>query len=540
MAIAASGYGYGRDYGLAVKGDWTAWAWGDNHSGQLGDGTTTDQSAPVQVSGLTGVVAVAAGEGHSLALKGDGTIWAWGSNQNGQLGDGTPQPPMFAPVSGLTGVVAVAAGQYYSLASKGDGTVWYWGQKIDDSGRPGYSAQPTPVQVNGLPGAKAIAAGLGKNLALASDGTVWEWGAKQWPLWQASPPTPSLVIGLAGVVAIAAGGGHNLALKGDGTVWAWGDNDYGQLGDGTTTQRATPVHVSGLGGVVALAAGGVHSLALKGDGTVWAWGDNDNKNEPCTWGYGTATPQLTPVHVIGLSGVMVVSASRWVGIDAGAYCDHNLAVRGDGTVWAWGANFSGQLGDGTTAGGAPGGVKGRVQASGLEGAVRVAAGGGGQSLGLKGNGTVWTWGNNSFGQLGDGTTTDRFTPGKVGGLAGAVAVAGGSAHNLALMQDGTVWAWGDNSLGQLGYETAMNRTTPVQVVPPGSPDLALAMSHDGDFTVGSQGASNGPLRELPPSASGRLKSGSTQRWVSSEPCAMSKDLNETFPQAVSSSFAKTL
>jgi uncharacterized repeat protein (TIGR01451 family) len=145
------------------------------------------------------------------------------------------------------------------------------------------------------------------------------------------------------------------------------------------------------------------------------------------------------------------------------------------------------LGDGTTAGGAPGEVKAPVQARGIEGAVRVAAGGGGQSLALKGNGTVWTWGSNSYGQLGDGTTTNRLTPGRVGGLAGAVAVAGGSAHNLALMHDGTVWAWGDNSLGQLGYETAMNRTTPVQVVPPGSPDLALAMSHDGDFTVGSQG-----------------------------------------------------
>ncbi len=494
VAIAA-----GYTHSLAMKGDGTVWAWGKNDvgqfSGQLGDGTSTSQSTPVQVSGLREAVAIAAGGVHSLALKGDGTILAWGSNQDGQLGDGTPLRPTLAPVSVLGGVAAVAVGPDYSLALKDDGTVWYWGLKIDN-GSPLFTPRSTPVQVNGLSGVKAIAAGIGQNLALTSDGTVWEWGERLWPLPPLSRSAPSPVSGVSGVVATAAGGRHNLALKSDGTVWAWGNNDYGQLGDGTTTQRATPVQVGGLSGVVALAAGGFHSLALRADGTVWAWGDNDNENEYCTWGSGTATPQLTPVQVTGLSGVVAVAASRLV-VEGGLFCDHNLALKSDGTMWAWGANFSGQLGDGTTTDRSD-----PVRVNGLEGAVSLAAGGGGNSLAARSDGTVWAWGGNYFGQLGDGTTTGRLTPGKVGGLAGVVAVAGASEHSLALMHDGTVWAWGGNEFGQLGYETATNRTTPVQVVPPGSPDLAVAVSHGGDFAVGSQGVYTLTITNVGPAASG--------------------------------------
>ena len=150
--------------------------------------------------------------------------------------------------------------------------------------------------------------------------------------------SPVQVSGLSGVQAIVAGTAHALALKNDGTVWAWGANSNGQLGDGTGTDRSTPVQVTGgMAGVTALAAGVTHSLAAKNDGTVWAWGGNDAGQ----LGDGSTTDHSTPVQV---SGGLVGA----VGLAAGTY--HSLAVKNDGTVWAWGGNDLGQLGDSTTTG----------------------------------------------------------------------------------------------------------------------------------------------------------------------------------------------
>jgi uncharacterized repeat protein (TIGR01451 family) len=353
-----------------LKGDGTVWAWGANAFGQLSEGTTTSRTAPVQVSGLRGVAAIAAGSSHSLALKDDGTVWAWGWNGYGLLGDGTTTDRS-APVqvSGLTDVAVIAAGGDHNLALKRDGTVWFWGVKEHGALAYGQTTQRilSPVEVTGL----------------------------------------------SGTVAIAAGFRYSLAVKSDGTVWAW----YG-LGDGTAASQTPPVQVSGLSGVVAIAAGFDASMALKDDRTVWEWVVPE---------VGTHSP---PAEVGGLGGVVAIAE----GSNGGFMCE-NCAQR----------------------------------------------------LALKSDGTVWAWGGNDSGQLGDGTTTDRSTPVQVGGLTRVVAVAAGASHSLAVKSDGTVWAWGSNNIGQLGEGRSATRTTPVQVIPPGSPDLAIAMSHSGDFTVGSQG-----------------------------------------------------
>ena len=337
-AIAA-----GNFHSLALKSDGTLWAWGYNYSGQLGDGMFTPQPlfgipTPAQVLGsggggyLTGVTAVAASF-HSLALKSDSTVWTWGYNVGGQLGDGT-RTDRNAPVQviGLSGVTAVAAGGFHSLALKSDGTVWTWGYNFNGQlGNGTYTDSNTPIQVSGLSGVLAIAGGYLHSLALKSDGTVWAWGENVYgelgngtysTAAHGGINTPVQVLGLTGVMAIAGTGFHSLALKSDGTVWAWGLNLYGELGNGTYTTTspdgiATPVHVLGPGGVgyltniTSIAVGLYDSLALKSDGTVWAWGLNFNGEI------------ATPVQVLGLDGVGYLTGVR--AISGGQ--SHSLALR---------------------------------------------------------------------------------------------------------------------------------------------------------------------------------------------------------------------
>lgn len=266
----------------------TAWDSGFDLYGQSGEGEIFEsKSIPVQVNDLDGVIAIA-GWGHRLALKSDGTVWTWGYNNNGQLGDGTfmtiPPYGRSAPaqVIGLDGVMAIAAGNAHSLALKSDGTVWSWGWNGEgELGDGTRTTKAAPVQVIGLNGVVAIAAGGFHNLALKSDGTIWAWGyngfgqlGKGNSVGYTSYPVQ--VSGLNGVVAVAGGEHHSLALKSDGTVWTWGSNMTGQLGDGTNTDKYFPVQVNGLNGVISIAAWGYHSLTVKSDDTVWAWGYNNN------------------------------------------------------------------------------------------------------------------------------------------------------------------------------------------------------------------------------------------------------------------------
>jgi RHS repeat-associated protein len=326
----------GRQHSLTALKSGIVWAWGYNFFGQLGNGTTTDSSVPVQVKSLTGATAVAAGASHSLALKSDGTVWAWGDNSFGALGTGS-NIPSYVPVkvSNLSGVTAIAAGYGHSVALKTDGTAWAWGN--NGSGQLGNSSTKDsnlPVQVKNLTGVTAIAAGWSHSLALKADGTVWTWGQNAdgelgtGSLNPKTSTTPVQVKNLTGVTAIAGGDAHSLALRSDGTVWAWGNNSSGQLGNGVTTSSSLPVQVKNLTGVTAIAGGETHSLALKSDGSVWTWG----------WNLGTTTNSYLPVQV-NVSGVTVVAT--------GPIAAHALVAKSDGTALGWGQNGFGQLGNGT-------------------------------------------------------------------------------------------------------------------------------------------------------------------------------------------------
>src|SRR3989337_2082735 len=263
------------------------------------------------------------------------------------------------------------------------------------------------------------------------------------------------------VVEVSGGDFHTIILRKDGTVWAWGGNNAGQLGDGTNIDSPVPVQVSGLANVIAVDGGISHSIALKTDGTAWTWGLNNFGQ----LGDGTQIDSTVPVQVSGLTGMVGIAGGR----------HHSIALKNDGTVWTWGRNNNGELGDGTTINRTT-----PVNVSGLSNVVAAIAGANPHSLALKGDGTVWAWGRNSEGQLGNGTTIDSLVPLQVNGLANGAANAAGVYHSIALMNDGTVWTWGSNINGELGDGTFINSPVPV---PAGGASYISAIAGGGYHTI---------------------------------------------------------
>jgi alpha-tubulin suppressor-like RCC1 family protein len=312
-------------------------AWGENASGQLGDGKTKTQDKPVAARGLNGVTAISANGNRSVALLSNGTVMEWGSN-------GSDVP---VAVSGLSGVTAISAGEF-NLALLGNGTVMQW------------SGSEAPAAVSSLSGVTAIAAGGDSfGLALLNNGTVKAWGNNLYgELGDGTTEysaTPVPVKELSGVSAISAAVFDGVALLSDGHVMTWGINFNAELGDGITgettyenTDSDVPVAVCAVGSlspcptgpylsaVTAVSATGAHTLALLNTGAVVAWGHNDAGE----LGDGTTETPVAPVAVSGLSHVTALAAGG----------DHSLALLSDGTAMAWGYNVFGQLGDGTRTG----------------------------------------------------------------------------------------------------------------------------------------------------------------------------------------------
>jgi alpha-tubulin suppressor-like RCC1 family protein len=338
---------------------------------------------------------------HSHALRADGTAWGWGYNLYGQVGDGTTSSPRLLPRSanGVTGAVNLGAGASHSLLVLSNGTVLSVGYNSNGQLGDGTSTnRSNPVTTSGATTVIDVAAGSGYSVALTSGGAVFAWGAGGYVGDGTETPrlTAVPVSGLStGVVGISAGNYHTLAVKADGTAWGWGSNGVGNLGDGTTTTRHSPVQVSGSTDVVAVAAGGSHSLALRANGTVMAWGWNQNGQ----LGDGTIERKTSPIPVPGLDGVTGIAAGE----------THSLALKADGTVWSWGSNYNGELGHGHTYGRSLATV-----IPGLANIIQIAAGGS-HSMALSSDLTVWMWGRNDYGQVGDGTTEHRLTPVPISG-----------------------------------------------------------------------------------------------------------------------------
>jgi len=367
----------GEYHTIALKEDGDVWAWGLNSSGQLGDNSTTDSKCPVRVNGengvgfLTGVKAIAGGFYHTIALQENGDVWTWGLNNYGQLGDNSTTNSKFPvrvkgenSIGFLTGIKAIAGGGAHTIALQENGDVWAWG--LNSSGQLGdnsiVGSRKYPVRVKGengvgfLTGVKAIAGGHYYTIALQENGSMWAWGENEYGQLgdngTADSKYPVRVKGengvgfLTGVKAIAGGKNHTIALQENGNVWAWGLNSSGQLGDNSTTDSKFPVRVKGengvgfLTGIKAIAGGGTHTIALKENGNVWAWGLNSSGQ----LGDNSTKSSKFPVRVKGENGVGFLTGIKAI---AGGK-NHTITLKGNGNIWAWGLNDYGQIGDNTS------------------------------------------------------------------------------------------------------------------------------------------------------------------------------------------------
>ncbi|NUT52162.1 MAG: hypothetical protein HOV94_33440, partial [Saccharothrix sp.] len=359
--------------------------------------------------------------------------------------------------SGAVHLLGDVTGYFVDTCAGAAGCVFTWGLGVNGQfgdGTSGYRAEPKPIPAFG--DVVAVAGGEGENLALRADGTVWVWGSGEAvPGDLAYRPVP--VPGLSGITAISASLGNGLALGSDGVVWSWGRTSDGQIGDGVDYDvpgRTTPVRVSGLTDVVAIAAGAYNGYAVKSDGTVWSWGDNSRGE----LGNGVACDRDVPGTCSSNVPVRVVGMT-----DAVAVSEDGFALRSDGTAWVWGSNATGLLGTGSTNNLEVSLVA--VQVPGLTGVVEIN-GSNAHRYARKADGTVVAWGSNLEGQIGNGSadTASVRTPTPVSGLADVVAIASGDAYNgYALTADGTLWGWGNNLNYQLGAYQPRRSTVPLRV-----------------------------------------------------------------------------
>ena len=377
------------------------------------------------IAGLLGtaptVVAPVDGEGGSAP-----GIWSTASQANLQALGTWPKPILnkylYTWGNGLMGVLGLGNTTYYS----------------------------SPKQVGALFTWSKVAGGKYSSVATKTDGTLWTWGRNNNGQMGISNTTdyssPKQVGALTTWLNIASGNYYTIATRTDGTLWTWGYNNYGQLGLNNTTSYSSPKQVGSLTTWSKVACATIaFTVATKTDGTIWSWGSNTNGS----LGLGNLTDYSSPKQIGALT--------NWLNVSAGY--NTVIATKTDGTLWTWGRGNSGQLGLGNTTG-----YSSPKQVGALTNWLNIAGSGSGYSnMATTTSGTLYSWGDNSYGQLGLGDTTNRSSPTQVGSLTTWSKIALRSNGALATKTDGTLWVWGRNNNGQLGLGNTTNYSSPKQV-----------------------------------------------------------------------------
>jgi|GEM_PF-663947 len=544
-----------RDHSLALRKDGTVWAWGNNNLLQCGveydNGVNSDnyRILPTKVYGLKGVEQICATSMYSFILK-EGSVWFWGGGnekptkieqinnvkqifQHEDEGiilikkddtvwesyDGVK----FSQILGFDDVKKIVSSLGNYIALKNDGSVWI---------KKGVNSESNLVEY--LENVKDIELNLNNDcIFLMEDGTVYKWSRidiNNKLITNNRLVSISRINGLSNIEYISSAPSSMFFIRNDGLCLSMGSINNGKLGNGLLIQNfpkitekeyvffeyenidkkntasnsycgeyelldnGTIIQVSdnskqyynlnNISNVVKLYDNRDCIYALKNDGTVWAWG----KNKYGQLGDGTTRSRYEPVKVENLSGIIdiIVGWSHYQG-------DYAIAIKNDGTLWAWGRNDLGQLGDGT--------IENRTipvklvdeNKSELSGIVDVKIGFK-HAIALRNDGTVWSWGKNYDGQLGDGTNTQSLFPKKVIGLSGIISILVNSDYSIALKDDGTVWSWGENSSGQLGNSGSSNSNIPVKLVGLNNvidikTDMSKSLFLNSDYTIWECGSS---------------------------------------------------
>jgi len=624
-ALGMTTVAVGEAHMCVVKHDGSVWCLGDNSVGQLGNGTRTDSSLPVPVSGMSNVVAIAATDASTCAIKHDGSLWCWGGyfDDHSVVINGSLVPVAVAGISDVASVSLFGWGFHegHVCAVKSDGSLWCWDIGIpvpsDGGGDPSAYDAGSPIDGGGDPSAYDAGSPIDGGGDPSADGGTWSDAGECWNgnvgFTMNYSSVPVAVQGMSNVAAVASNGATTCAIKQDGSLWCWGDNTYGDLGIGPTTNYSSiPVAVQGMSNVAKVSIGVDSVCAIKRDGSLWCWGNIDYEqiSPMCRYNYDAGSQPNTHISFVPV-------AINWAGsnvTDVVVGGSHTCGVTHDGSISCWGMSASGRNDDSsdlsglsniaaafanvsdifavTTDGsiwqwrgggrcsrsrirvlssqihpdkssidarliwrmimknhahvisqirwglpsviacaiGCSGALSGGCSGQAVDGAGAstsnsfgagihegISARGTTISVGyqyacaVKKGGSLWCWGNNSAGQLGNGTTTGSSVPVAVLGISNIATVSAGYGVTCTVIRDGSLWCWGDDSNYQLGNKTTVISSAPIFM--PGMTNVANVSVGDMQTCAVKQdeslwcmgrdsGSDEGPIDSVPAAVAG--------------------------------------
>ena len=390
----------------------------------------------IRFSRLSPIISpISASGSHSMVIMVDGSLWTWGSNSRGQLGNGEstigiqPTPPNPNPIHIMDDAIFVDSDANHSFVITSDGTLWGWGSNFAGS------------------------LGIGGEIIAPANGG-WALSPPFRPLgWSRVLENPVVypVRIKRNVVLVSSGRGHAWAIRGDGVLFGWGNRDSYLWIPVSGTSRITTRPTQATQNIVSFSTSDVHAMAIDEMGTLWGWGGNN---------VGQLNYDVAPISGPGRRSFREIEIMQNISaVSVGGY--HTAAIMTDGSLWTWGSNSHGQLGNGKqTAGIYP--TPPNPYPTWIMNDVAMVVAGTFYTMAITNDGNLFAWGDNTFGQLGDGTTENRHIPTFI--MDDVVYVAAGDIHTLAIRSDGSLWAWGDNGHGQLGDGTTETRHVPVHIM----------------------------------------------------------------------------